>query len=151
MSEGQTPQMWVPYFGTGASLVLGPIILVLRHNSDDGTWTLNTDPMPVRLKARDLESAKAEALQSLLLQLADATQVVTDVLGGLVYPRYQMKVNGRTLWCSLREAAQHYDNGFVPVEFGDYVAVAVGANCRAMTSEDRMAISGAADDYSSDK
>jgi len=73
--------VWERYFNSGESLNLGPIIVIVRQVYNDGSWSMTSDLMQVDLEATDLAAAKVEALQLLLDQLVDATQVVRSALG----------------------------------------------------------------------
>ena len=64
--------------------------------------------------------------------------------------RYMMIVDGNTHFLLLRETAQVYDSGWVPVEFGDLVLLEDFTTV-VMTDEDKQKISRLADDYSASK
>jgi len=66
------------------------------------------------------------------------------------FPKYLMVIDGKLHFVPFREAYVAYDNGFVPVEFGQYV-LNHDFSVREMTEEDKSKISDAADEYSASK
>lgn len=55
------------------------------------------------------------------------------------------------VWMSFPEAARLYDNGFLDVQFGEWVVEFRSESIRAVTSKDREMIAHAADEYSASK
>ena len=66
------------------------------------------------------------------------------------FPKYLMKINGKRVFCSFRDAYVAYDSGWVPVQFGRYVLNA-DFTVRPMDDRDKAKISEAADEYSGSK
>lgn len=84
-------------------------------------------------------------------RIAEAATLQKIQANAKKYPRYQLIVNGETIWYTLGEAAAAYDNGFTEVDFGKIVHDSPDEDPREMTLEDQQRISQAADEYSASK
>ena len=67
------------------------------------------------------------------------------------HPRYQMFIDGKEQWLTLREAGAAYNNGLAPVSIGNIVVDSPGANPRQTTEGDRQDIFDAAEKHSDSK
>lgn len=66
------------------------------------------------------------------------------------YPLYLMKADDEFQLLTLREAGVLYDNGFIRVDFGNFV-LEDGPKIRLMTDDEKREISRIADEYSESK
>jgi len=61
------------------------------------------------------------------------------------FPRYQMIVGGKIVWCPLNEAALFHNNALLEVSFGTIVHDSLDDDPREMTDDDQRRITQAAD------
>jgi hypothetical protein len=69
----------------------------------------------------------------------------------MMYPRYELVVDGKTKWFWANEVGTAYDDGWSKVMFGQWVQDSLDSPPRAMTEEDQRKIVDAADRHSDSK
>jgi hypothetical protein len=66
------------------------------------------------------------------------------------WPRYNMVIDGKSEWLTLKRAGIAFDSGWVPVSIGGQVLEEDGT-IRDITTEERTRIADIADDWSASK